>query len=317
MNHYKNSLIIALFLGTLQFSNAQNLDSLMSAAKGKQTEYATATFKGTRIINGHSIESPNKGVLQVMFSHRFGPLNDPLYTFLGLTQASIRFGGDYGITDRLAVGLGRSSGLGGTTPPPTYDVYAKYKVLLQSSGEINMPVTVSVLLASAINTTKLPHTDGSSYNFQDRLYYTAQILIAKKFSDRFSLQLMPTILHRNFTDSPDQQNTLYTLGIAGRIKLSKRVAITGEYYASLPNTLGVGYYNPLALGFEIETGGHVFQIHITNTQGLVENQFIGQTTANIFTGDNSNGNAFYNAMTALRIGFNFSRVFTIVNYNKK
>jgi len=305
MNHIKNSVLACLLVCSLGMSVAQNLDSLITEAEEKRIEYITATFKGTRVINGHSIESPSKGVLQLMFSHRFGPLDDPAYTFFGLNQASFRFGLDYGLTQRLAVGIGRSSGLGGGSPPPTYDGYLKCKILRQAKGNRVVPISLSLVLAASYNTDKLfKRNDGSSYGYIDRLYYTTQILIARKFGNRLSVQLMPTFIHRNFTFTPDQHNNLYVMGFAARVKITKRMAITGEYYASFPNSLGTGFYNPLAIGFEIETGGHVFQIHATNSQGLIESQFIGQTTNNFFDG-----------ATAIRLGFNFSRVFTIVRYN--
>lgn len=300
MNRIKSSITLtALILGATLTGYTQNLDDLMKEAEGKETEYATATFKGTRLINGHSIEAPSKGVLQLMFSHRFGTLEDPLYSFLGMNQASIRFGFDYGLGKNLAVGLGRSSGLGGTTPPPTYDFYAKYRLVTQSKGAQNFPVSISVLAATAIDTEHWP-ADGIVRTGSDRMAYTGQILIARKFNEQFSLQLMPTILHRNLTSSPDQQNTLYSLGVGGRIKLSKRTALTAEYYYTNPGSLGNGFYNPVAIGFDIETGGHVFQIMLTNSTGLIEPQFIGLTSTNFIDGPK-----------AIRLGFNFSRVFTV------
>lgn len=300
MNHNRSITFIGV-LFTIMFHQAgsQDLDSLMNQIEGPRTDYASATFKGTRIINGHSIEAPSKGVLQLMFSHRFGTLEDPLYTFLGMNQASIRFGFDYGISGKLAVGIGRSSGLGGTEPPPTYDFYGKYRLMTQSSGAVNHPVSISLLAATAINTQHWP-TDGIIRTDADRMFYTGQVMIARKFSDRFSLQMMPTVVHRSLTDTPDQSSTLCSVGLGGRIKLTKRTAFTFEYYYTDPNSLGKGYYNPVAFGFDIETGGHVFQILLTNSTGLIEPQFIGHTTTNFMDGPK-----------AIRMGFNFSRVFTV------
>ncbi len=301
MNLTTKSSFVTFLLVTLTLTNSfsQDLDELMKKNERPETSYATATFKGTRLIHGHSIEAPAKGVLQLMFSHRFGTLEDPLYTFLGMNQASIRFGFDYGISNKLSVGLGRSSGLGGTLPPPTYDFYVKYKLLTQSTGAVNMPVSISLVGAFAIDTEHWPN-DGVVRTDNDRLSYTGQILIARKFNEKFSLQLMPTVVHRNLTDSPDQLNTLVALGIGGRLKLSKRTALTAEYYFNKPNSLGAGYYDPVAIGFDIDTGGHVFQIMLTNSPGLIEPQFLGRTSTNFFDGPK-----------AIRLGFNFSRVFTV------
>ena len=130
--------------------------------------------------------------------------------------------------------------------------------------------------------------------------YTGQFLVARKFSELFSLQVMPTLLHRNLTDSPDQLNTLWAVGVGGRIKLTKRTAFTAEYYFNEPNSLGNGFYNPVAFGFDIDTGGHIFQIMFTNSAGLIEPQFLGRTSTN-----------FLDGAKGIRMGFNFSRVFTL------
>jgi hypothetical protein len=302
MNPIKSSAATLIFFFTISHALvAQNLDDLVKNAEKEKdkTALVTGTFKGTRLILGHSVEAPAKGVLQVMFSHRFGTLEDPLYTFLGMNQASIRFGFDYGISDRLAAGIGRSSGLGATTPPPTYDFYLKYKVLRQSAGAKAVPVSLSVLAATSINTERWPD-DGVPRSSADRMSYTGQVLIARKFNERFSLQLMPTLVHRNLTDSPDQLNTLFAIGFGGRMKLGKRTALTAEYYFNKPNSLGAGYYDPFSIGFDIDTGGHIFQIMLTNSMGLIEPQFLGNTSTNFFDGPK-----------AVRLGFNFSRVFTV------
>ncbi|NOT76885.1 MAG: hypothetical protein HOP08_18325 [Cyclobacteriaceae bacterium] len=298
------TILFALLSVSFLPSFSQNLDSLMEQNEPEETVYTSATFKGTRLINGHSVELPGKGVWQLMFSHRFGTLEDPVYTFLGMNQAAIRFGLDYGISNKLAVGIGRSSGLGGFVPPPTYDFYAKYKIISQSAGVINMPFTISILGALAIDTEKWP--PGVIRTDNDRFAYTGQILIARKFSERFSLQLMPTFLHRNLVEADDQKTTLFSMGVGARLKVSKRMALTAEYYYNQSNTIGEGFYNPVAIGFDVDTGGHVFQIMLTNSTGLIEPQFLGRTTTN-----------FTDGAKAVRLGFNFSRVFNSKKNNKK
>jgi hypothetical protein len=279
--------------------NGQSLDDLMKKEAEPVSTVVTGTFKGTHLIHGHSIESPAKGVLQSTFSHRFGTLEDPVYTFLGMNQASIRFGFDYGITNRLAAGIGRSSGLGGTTPPPTYDGYLKYKLVSQADGDREIPFSISALIASAIDTEQWPN-DGTVHKPSDRMSYVAQILIARKFTDRFSLQLMPTYLRRNVVAELDQDKNLPSIGVGGRWKVSKRTAFTFEYYTSNSSALGKDFYNPIAVGYDIDTGGHIFQIMLTNSMGLIESQFLGQTATNFFDGPRG-----------MRIGFTFSRVFTL------
>jgi len=288
-----------LVWSTFGVANAQSLDDLMKKESEPESTIVTGTFKGTHLVHGHSIESPAKGVLQSVFSHRFGTLEDAAYTFLGMNQASIRFGFDYGITDRIAAGIGRSSGLGGTTPPPTYDGYIKYRVLSQAGGERKIPLSISALLASAVDTEQWAN-DGSAHKASDRRSYVVQILIARKFTERFSLQLMPTYLRRNLVAQADQNKNLPSIGAGGRLKLSKRSALTFEYYANRPSSLGSNFYNPIAIGYDIDTGGHIFQIMLTNSMGLIESQFLGQTATNFFQGPRG-----------MRIGFTFSRVFTL------
>lgn len=262
------------------------------AADSLRREYETATFKGTRVINGQSIETPGAGSLVFLISHRFGTLNSGAYEFFGLDQATIRLGLEYGLTDRLAVGIGRSS------LEKTFDGFAKYKLLRQSTGPGAVPVSATLLTTAALSTLKFaPQPERS---MASRLTYTYQVLLARKFSPHLSVQLMPTLLHRNFVEKRRDQNNVYALGLAARQKLTKRVALTAEYYYLLPGATRDDYRNSLAVGFDIETGGHVFQLHFTNAQGMIEKFFIPQTQGNFFKGD-------------IFFGFNISRAFQLRN----
>lgn len=255
------------------------------------TEYATAAFKANRVINLHSIESTAGGVLDVKISHRFGFVNGGVQELFGLDQASIRIGADYGISNRLTVGFGRSS------YEKTYDGFLKYKLLRQSSGAKLMPITASFLATIAIKTIPWANPDRENY-MSSRMYYTFQLLLGRKFSEGFSLQLSPTLLHRNLVRTKSESNDVYAIGAAIRQKVSKRVAINAEYVYVLPNQLADGYRNSLSIGFDIETGGHVFQLHFTNSTSMIEKGFIGETI-----GDWRNGGVHF--------GFNVSRVFTL------
>ncbi|MBI5914387.1 MAG: hypothetical protein HY842_03355 [Bacteroidetes bacterium] len=255
------------------------------------TEYATAAFKTDRVINLHSIESTAGRVLDVKISHRFGFVNGGFSELFGLDAASIRIGGDYGITNRLTVGIGRSS------YEKTYDGFLKYKFLRQSSGAKTMPVTAAVFAGMAIKTTPWANPDRENY-FSSRLYYTFQMVLGRKFSDRFSMQLSPTVVHRNLVRTKSESNDVLALGAAVRQKLTKRISINAEYIYVLPNQLADGYRNSLSIGFDIETGGHVFQLHFTNSTSMIEKGFITETV-----GDWANGGVHF--------GFNVSRVFTV------
>jgi hypothetical protein len=288
-NVNKYLLLIAIFMAVFQHTNAQNLDSLMNLEATEETIYTTATFKATKLINGHSIETPSKGVLQFMILHRFGVISNGLYDFFGLDNATIRLGLDYGISERFAIGIGRS------TVEKAVDGYLKYKILRQSQGENEMPVTLTAVLASSANTVKFYNTE-FDYKFRHRLNYTSQLLVARKFNSSLSLQLMPTLIHKNLVDSLSFNNTIFSIGAGGRIKLTKRFALTFEYYYVTPNQLGSVYKNALAIGVDIETGGHVFQFHFTNAFGMTDPQFITETTDSWLDRN-------------FRLGFNISRAF--------
>ncbi|MEO0008462.1 MAG: hypothetical protein RJA20_2658 [Bacteroidota bacterium] len=294
----KKHLLLFFLLPTLL--HAQDQDLLALLGEEKSVEYATASFKTNRVINGHSIENTAAGVLDFKISHRFSPVRQGLYDIFGLDGATIRFGLDYGITNRLMVGAGRNS------REKIYDGFVKYKILRQSSGARNMPVTVTYLADAQIKSVKF--ADPSRDNkFTDRLYYTHQLLIGRKFGDRLSLQLMPTLVHRNLTESPEDKNDVYAMGVAGRFKLSKRVAFNAEYYYVPDGQIATSYVNSLSLGLDIETGGHVFQLHFTNSPDMTYKGFITETQEQWFFKGNDG-----QLMSGIRFGFNVSRVFTVV-----
>ncbi|WP_303310361.1 DUF5777 family beta-barrel protein [Hymenobacter sp. BT730] len=248
----------------------------------------SATFKGTRVINGQSVETPKAQVLLFLISHRFGPLNSGAYNFFGLDAATIRLGLEYGLTDRLAVGIGRSS------LEKTFDAFAKYRLLQQQIGAGAVPVSVTLLGTTALTSLRY---SGPERPFRTRVAYTAQALVARKVSERLSLQVMPTFIHRNLVNTPHDQNDVWALGVAGRQKLTQRVALTAEYYYVLPGATADDFRNSVGLGFDIETGGHVFQLHVTNAQAMIEPLFIPRTSGDFFDGD-------------IYFGFNISRAFS-------
>lgn len=288
----KKALLIFCCLLMNQWLSAQDEGDLLSLlGEEATTEYATASFKTNRVVNGHSIENTAAGVLDFKISHRFTPLNQGIYDIFGLDGATIRIGMDYGITDRLMIGAGRS------TKEKIIDGFAKYKILRQSTGKRNMPISLSYLVDMQIKTVKFPDQTREN-KFSSRLYYTHQLLIGRKFNDAFTLQLMPTLLHRNLVETKAEKNDVLAMGVAGRIKLTKRVTVNAEYYYVLPDQINPVYTNVLSIGFDIETGGHVFQLHFTNSTDMTYKGFITETTDEWFDG--------------VRFGFNISRVFTIV-----
>ncbi len=269
----------------------KQLEKEISGDEKDRTDYTTATFKTTRLVNGHTVENVGKGVLDVKISHRFGNINDGGYELFGLDKATMRMGMDYGITRYLMVGFGRS------TFEKTYDAFAKLKILRQSSGKRKMPVTVSYVPTVALKTIKDPDSDKTNY-FTSRLFFSHQLIIGRKFSEGTSLQIMPTFVHQNLVDLEKEPNDLFAIGIGGRQKLTKRVSLNFEYYYQLPNYKLTNRTNSLSIGFDIETGGHVFQLHFTNSPGMNERTFIFDTKGEWGKGD-------------ILFGFNISRVFTI------
>ncbi len=260
--------------------------------KDKKPDYTTATFKTTRLINGHSVENVAAGVLDFRISHRFGYVSGGAYELWGLDEASMRLGFDYGINRWLMIGIGRS------TYQKQYDGFTKIKLLRQSSGSRSMPITLSAIGTIMYKSLKFDDPTRENY-YTSNLYYSGQLLIARKFSEGISLQLMPTFVHYNLVPTADDPNDLLSVGMGGRIKLSKRVSLNLEYYYQLPSFKFEGTTNSLSIGFDIETGGHVFQVYCTNSTGMTERTYIHETTGKFFEGD-------------IRLGFTISRVFTIV-----
>ncbi len=292
MNH-KLIFLSMIFLFFSGFAYSQDLEELLNAETKPATEYVTATFKASRIINGHSVQQMKKKQLDFRISHRFGPLNDGAYGLFGLDHSEIHFSLEYGLTDWLMLGAGRGSF------NKTYDTFAKFRLLRQSKGEVNMPVSLSYLTSVELNTLKFQDPTRSNY-FSSRMTYVHQLLVARKFSDNLSIQLSPTFIHRNLVPTELDLNDVYALGFGARYKLSKRLSLNAEYYYALnPNRkfLDTRYYNSASVGVDIETGGHVFQIMLTNSLGMREGTFIPQTTDNWF----DNG---------IHLGFNISRVFS-------
>lgn len=244
-------------------------------------------FKGTRLVTGHSVVTRNRGVLDVLISHRFGRLNSGTYEFFGLDDSNVRIGADWGITDRLNVGVGRNSF------EKTYDGFVKWKFMDQRSR--GMPISAVAFVSTALRTQKTGSPEGEPA-VGDRLTYTYQVLIARKFSSAFSFQLSPALVHRNMVFEPGEPNTVYALGGGARLKLSKRVSLNAEYHYRFKPSDNSPVYNAMAIGFDIETGGHVFQLHVTNSRAMIEKGFIAETTGNFFDGD-------------IHFGFNISRVF--------
>ena len=249
----------------------------------------TSTFKGTRIINGHSVENRKAKELELIISHRFGRVNLGFDELFGLDQSNIRFAFEYGLSDNLTAGIGRSSF------EKTYDSYLKYSLLKQKRGDDSFPFAVSLFSSVAVKTIK-DYDPADKRTFSESLFYVSQVLFARKVNESFSFQFTPTYVHRNTVRIDEDPHDIFALGFGSRVKVSKRVSINGEYYYAFNESTSINARNSLAFGVDIETGGHVFQIILSNAITMIEKSFITETTGNFFGGD-------------IHLGFNISRTF--------
>ena len=286
----KTSLFVCFFLATMHLLAQEDLLKELEQSQSAETYPALQTFKGTRLINGHTVETKSGGDLEFIFAHRFGPVNNGLFDFFGLDEAYVRLGLDYGISKNLSVSIGRNS------VDKTVDGYLKYRIIRQSKGARIFPVTVTALGGTAYRVS--PHKDEVPDGFTniDRLAYVAQILIARKVDPNLSLQIMPTFIHKNAVDRSIENNDQFALGFGMRQKVGRSVALTGEYYYRFRVPEANPSFNTLGFGVEIDVGGHVFQILFTNTTGLTERAFITETEGDFADGD-------------IHFGFNVTRTF--------
>lgn len=290
-------LSVIFFLFFFTKVNAQDTDLTKSLENDSaKTIYTTATFKTTRLINGHSVEITKPGVLDVRIDHRFGYFSGGAYEFFGLDHSNVRIGFDYGLCNHVMIGIGH------TANDKTYDAFFKWKIVGQSSGAMNMPVTIDFVPTFAICTLR-PDSPNVKYSFSDKLSLSNSLIIGRKFSENFSLQIMPTFVIKDKILYTNKYDNCFAIGIGGRQKISKHTSFNVEYYYQLPSTQEPGSKNVLAVGVDIETGGHVFQVHLTNAQSMIENAFIPGTTGNFFKGD-------------IGMGFNLSRVFNVSKKSK-
>lgn len=278
----KNFILLFFLFPLLTFSQT---DLLSGVETPSVKEKVTSAFKALKIVNLESTKLAAKGDLYFVVAHRFGSIKDGFEGFYGLDNANTQIKFIYGLTNGLNVSAARSEF--------AYDFATKYMLLPQIKD--GFPVTIAGFNSLSINNT-LKESLYPKLQFKDRLTYVAQLLISRKFSEKLSLEIVPSFFHQNFVEDVDQSNTQYAIGFGGRYKFAKRWSLNMDYAAHLnraPNSL---YKNPLSIGFDLETGGHVFQMHFTSSQAIDEAGYLGRTT-----GDWTKGDIFF--------GFNLARVF--------
>jgi len=279
-------LLLFLFCyPVLTYSQNDLLEDIDS--ESRDTSYVIAAFKGLKVVNFESTKLVYKNEFTLVVSHRFGSIENGFDTFFGLDNAVTRLNFIYGITDAFNIGVSRSSFL------KVYDVTVKYRLKRQEKN--GFPFTIvgfnALLINTALDKQNLPFLE-----FKHRLGYTAQFLISRKINTDFSVELAPTFFHDNYVAIDEQKNSQYALGFGGRYKLGKRWSINADYGWHLNRANNSPYKNPLSIGFDLETGGHVFQMHFSNAQAMNSNGFLGQAEGNW-----SDGNIYF--------GFNLSRTF--------
>ncbi len=280
--------------------NAQDLAAILDSQIPQTKEYVEATFKGTRIINGHSVENRKKGTLEFLIMHRFGRVNLGAEDFWGLDQSNIRMALEYSVVDDLMVGIGRSSF------DKTFDGFIKYKLLKQRKDKGAFPFSASLFASTAYTMPRSFDPPEKPKSFIKNSSYVAQILLASKVNSAFSLQISPTFIHRNSVPLQSDPHDIFAMGAGLRYKLTNRMAISAEYFHQFDQleSLFEEPQDALAFAVEFETGGHVFQIILSNAITMVEKSFITETTDNFFDGD-------------IHLGFNISRAFQVGKHGKK
>jgi hypothetical protein len=315
---YKNKVVrfSLLRVGFLLFSitgYAQNSlsDILEKEVKEKERtkkHFVFATFKGTHLINARTVETVKKKELDFRVSHRFGDIGGEFggeKHFFGLDNSTdIKISFDYGISDRLTFGIGRAKGA--TAVRQLYEATLKFKLIRQSENG-GLPFSVTAFanaVATSMTSNVKPNTPDHFEKFSDRLSFVGQLLIGCKISDGFSLMVIPAVVHSNYVIGNDE-NDVYAIGVAGRLKITKRMGLVADYFRVFRSQEsidrfkadGLTFYNPLGVGLEFETGGHVFNLTFTNCTAILENQFIPYTSTTWNMGQ-------------FRWGFNLSRIFS-------
>ncbi|MEK8179658.1 DUF5777 family beta-barrel protein [Flavobacterium buctense] len=276
-------VLLLLLLPLGMFAQDDLLNEIDTATTEKSK--VESAFKALKIVNLESTKLASKGDLYFIVAHRFGSVKDGFEGFYGLDQAVTQLKFVYGLNDWLTISGARSE--------IAYDFSGKF--LLKSQETNGFPVAIAGFTSLAINNT-LKESLYPEMKFDNRLVYVAQLLVSRKFNNKLSLQISPTYFHENFVIDDNQDNSQYAIGMGGRYKFAKRWSLNIDYAAHLNRSGSSPFRDPLSIGVDLETGGHVFQMHFSSSQGMHEAGFLGNST-----GDWGRGDVFF--------GFNLLRVF--------
>ena len=235
----------------------------------EEPTYASAVFKGLKVINFESTKLVAKKGFNFIVSHRFGTVKNGFQNLFGLDEAVTHLNFVYGLSDNINISASRSSN------QKIYEVATKFRLVNQQAGKIPFTVVgyTSVLANTSLDTDNLPKLE-----FKHRLSYVAQLLVSRKMNNNLSLILSPTFFHDNYLTDDFQENSQYGVGFGGRYKLGKRWSLNMEYGVHLNRSENSLYKNPFSIGVDLETGGHVFQLLFTNSQSMNTNGVFGTST---------------------------------------
>lgn len=280
------SLVFWLFV-IGQVSAQDDLLKQLDTVKPSEKQVEIAGFKGLQICNMQSTKIPSKGEWYVLISHRFGDLTEGLDNFFGLDDAYTKLGAIYGVTNWLSIGVSRQ------TNNKIYELTAKYK--LKSQETDGFPFSIVGYNTMDIN-TNLSTDIYPDLEFNNRLGYTTQLLISRKFTEKFTAELTPIYIHKNLYDPTTEKENQFVLGMGGRYKLTKRLSMNLEYAPRIDAPENTVYHDLLSVGLDIETGGHIFQLVFSNCQTMNDVYVFSNATGKW------NGGSIY-------FGFNLYRVF--------
>lgn len=278
----KALIFVSLVSSVLAYSQEDLLKDIDTVSTANIS--SPPAFKALQIVTGQSTKLTAKNEWYVVIAHRFGDVSEGFNNFFGLDDASTKLGVIYGVTDAVSLSISRETNM------KTFEFGAKYRLLKQND---DIPVDIVGYNVMAMN-TDLDKENYPYLKFGDRLSYLSQALISRRFNENFSLQLTPSYVHKNLYEPTVENKNQFLTGVGGRYKISKRISINAEYFVNFDNHSF--YKNPLSLGMDIETGGHVFQLLFSNSQ---LNSDIGYLTN--ATGKWEKGQIFF--------GFNLYRVF--------
>lgn len=283
MKHTLTSLF--LLFSVLLFSQEDLLSEIDT--DNQAPVYASAVFKGLKVINFESTKLVAKGGFNFIVSHRFGTVKNGFENLFGLDEAVTHLNFVYGISDHFNVSASRSSN------QKIYELATKFRLARQQEGKLPFTMVgyTSVLANTALDTDNLP-----KLRFEHRLSYVGQLLISRKITKELSLLVAPTFFHDNYVIDNSQDNSQYAVALGGRYKLGSRWSVNMEYGMHLNRSATSLYNNPFSIGVDLETGGHIFQLHFTNSQSMNTNGVFGTST-----GDWAEGDVYF--------GFNLARSF--------